>query len=85
MNYRKQNKNYVYVAAHRDLSASYPENTMEAFRAAAECGVDQIELDVRITKDGEAAVKDVETVDEAITCNNPDEILALLRKRCYHG
>ena len=34
MNYWKQNKNYIYVAAHRGLSARYPENTMEAFRAA---------------------------------------------------
>jgi hypothetical protein len=38
-----------------------------------------------------ASVKDEKTVDEAIergayliTCNNPDEILALLRKRGYH-
>ena len=38
-----------------------------------------------------ASVKNAETVDEAIargayliTCNNPDEILALLRERGYH-
>ena len=38
-----------------------------------------------------AAVRNAETVDEAIrngayliTCNNPDEILALLRERGYH-
>ena len=63
MNYWKQSKNYIYVAAHRGLCARYPENTMESFRAALECGVDQIELDVRITKDGEAVIVHDETVD----------------------
>ena len=63
MNYWKQSKNYIYVAAHRGLCARYPENTMESFRAALECGVDQIELDVRITKDGEAVIVHDDTVD----------------------
>lgn len=53
MNYWTQNKHNIYVAAHRGWSAKYPENTMEAFRAAAELGVDQIETDIRITADGE--------------------------------
>jgi len=53
MNYWTQSKNNIWVAAHRGWSAVYPENTMEAFKAAAELGVDQIETDVRITKDGE--------------------------------
>ena len=42
----------VFVAAHRGWSALYPENTMEAFVAAVALGVDQIETDVRMTKDG---------------------------------
>ncbi len=63
MNYWKQSKNYIYVAAHRGLSARYPENTMEAFRAAIEAGVDQIELDVRLTKDGEAVIIHDDRVD----------------------
>jgi glycerophosphoryl diester phosphodiesterase len=46
MNYWTQNKNNVYVAAHRGWCAKYPENTMVAFRAAMELGVDQIETDV---------------------------------------
>jgi len=53
MNYWKQSPEYIYVAAHRGWSEKYPENTMAAFRAAVEIGVDQIETDVRITKDGE--------------------------------
>ena len=52
-NYWTQSEKNIYVAAHRGCSAKYPENTMPAFRAAIALGVDQIETDVRITKDGE--------------------------------
>lgn len=52
MKFSEQKTNHIYVAAHRGLSATYPENTMEAFRAAVEAGVDQVETDIRITKDG---------------------------------
>ncbi len=63
MNYWNQSKTNVYVAAHRGWSANYPENTTEAFRAAIELGVDQIETDVRITKDGELVLIHDETVN----------------------
>lgn len=53
MNYWTQSAQNIYVAAHRGWSAKYPENTMLAFRKALEIGVDQLETDVRITKDGE--------------------------------
>ena len=43
----------VQVQAHRGLSAEQPENTVAAFRAAAEAGFDVIELDLRTTHDGE--------------------------------
>lgn len=52
MNYWTQSENNIYVAAHRGWCGKYPENTMAAFRAAIELGVDQIETDVRVTKDG---------------------------------
>lgn len=42
----------IWVAAHRGWSKKYPENTMLAFRKALELDVDQIETDVRITRDG---------------------------------
>lgn len=63
MNYWRQSEDYIYVAAHRGWCAKYPENTMEAFRAALELGVDQIETDVRITKDGELVLVHDVTVD----------------------
>lgn len=38
--------------AHRGLSALVPENTLPAFAAALAFGADEIEFDVRLTKDG---------------------------------
>jgi glycerophosphoryl diester phosphodiesterase len=75
MNYWKQGPNYIYVAAHRGDSARYPENTMESFRAAVEEGVDQIELDVRMTKDGEAIIIHDDTVDR--TSNGSGKVIDL--------
>ena len=53
MNYWTQSEKNIFVAAHRGFCAKYPENTMIAFRKALELGVDQIETDIRITKDKE--------------------------------
>lgn len=53
MNYWTLSEKNIWVAAHRGWLDAYPENTMEAFIAAEKLGVDQIETDVRITKDGE--------------------------------
>jgi len=47
---------------HRGASAHYPENTLPAFRAAAEAGVSYLELDVWATADGEVVVHHDETV-----------------------
>lgn len=40
------------VVAHRGDSANFPENTLEAFRSAVEMGIDVVETDVHLTKDG---------------------------------
>lgn len=50
------------VWAHRGASAYAPENTMEAFRLAAEMRADGIELDVHLTKDGYIVVTHDENV-----------------------
>lgn len=42
--------------AHRGASRKAPANTLAAFRLAAELGADGIELDVHLSKDGEAVV-----------------------------
>ncbi|MCL9971333.1 glycerophosphodiester phosphodiesterase [Anoxybacillus kestanbolensis] len=46
----------MYIYAHRGFSGEYPENTMIAFQQAYDLGVDGIELDVQMTKDGELVV-----------------------------
>lgn len=51
------------IYAHRGYSGKYPENTMLAFRKAAETGCDGMELDVQLTKDGKLVVIHDETVD----------------------
>ena len=41
------------IWAHRGCSMRYPENTLEAFEAAAKIsGITGIELDVQLTSDG---------------------------------
>ncbi len=58
-----QSEDNIFVAAHRGWCEKYPENTMIAFQKAAELGVDQIEMDIRVTKDGQLVVIHDETVD----------------------
>ncbi|MBN1689973.1 MAG: glycerophosphodiester phosphodiesterase [Dehalococcoidia bacterium] len=44
------------VIAHRGFHRDYPENTLEAFKAALDLGVDGVEFDVQETADGEFIV-----------------------------
>ncbi len=44
------------IVAHRGASHEAPENTLAAFRRAWELGVECVELDVHLTKDGEVVV-----------------------------
>ena len=60
------------IWAHRGASAYAPQNTLEAFRLAAELGADGIELDVHLTVDGEIVVCHNETIDA--TSNGTGEI-----------
>ena len=51
------------VIAHRGASAAAPENTLAAFRLAADLGADAVELDVRRTVDGQLVVIHDASVD----------------------
>ena len=42
----------VYVVAHRGAHIGIPENTLAAYEAAIEMGVDFVEVDLRTTQDG---------------------------------
>nr|MCR4891856.1 Gfo/Idh/MocA family oxidoreductase [Lachnospiraceae bacterium] len=53
------------IWAHRGMSRQYAENTLQAFRAAAELGkgLTGIEMDVQLTKDGHAVIMHDERID----------------------
>jgi len=55
------------VAAHRGDWYNHYENTMEAFQAAADAGVDMVETDLRLTKDDQIVLIHDETVDRTST------------------
>lgn len=50
------------IWAHRGASGYMPENTIEAFRLAAQMGADGVELDVQLSKDGQLVVTHDETL-----------------------
>ena len=49
--------------AHRGLSALMPENTLPAFAAALALGADEIEFDIRLTKDAQLIVSHDRTLE----------------------
>jgi glycerophosphoryl diester phosphodiesterase len=51
-----QAKSGTLVVAHRGGAALAPENTLAAFENALKLGVDQVECDVHLSKDGELVV-----------------------------
>lgn len=65
-------KSQPYIIAHRGASGHAPENTLSAFEKAIEIGVDMVELDVHLTKDGQVVVIHDETLDR--TTNFKGEI-----------
>ncbi len=64
----------VLVVAHRGFSGSAPENTLAAFQKAVEAGADAIELDVRLSADGEIVVIHDDALDR--TTNGKGKVAA---------
>ena len=71
------------VLAHRGVSSEFPENTLEAFGAARFRGADGVELDVRVTADGDLAVHhnprldDGRVIAQLTKSELPDEVPTL--------
>lgn len=65
------------VVAHRGFSAAYPENTLRAFSAALDLGVESIELDVRLSADDHLVVLHDPTVDRTTDGTGPISALSL--------
>ena len=77
----------MLVWAHRGASAYAPENTLEAFKLAADMGADGVELDVHICKSGEVVVCHDETIDRTSTGNGKicEMTLDELRQYSFHN
>ncbi len=71
-----------WVIAHRGCSGRFPENTLEAFRAAVEEGADLIELDVSLSLDRVPVVIHDDTLDRTTSGSGKvsDHSLAELRQ-----
>lgn len=69
--------------AHRGYSLAYPENTLEAYRKAIDLGVEGIECDVNITRDGVLVMMHDTTLDRTtigsglVSASSWDEIRQL--------
>lgn len=54
---------FLDVHGHRGAAGLAPENTLTAFRKAIELGVDALEMDLHVTRDGQVVVIHDETLD----------------------
>ncbi|MBK8797736.1 MAG: hypothetical protein IPM07_15930 [Anaerolineales bacterium] len=70
MNKTMERSTFLTIA-HRGASAYAPENTFAAFELALQMGVRHIELDVRVTADGQAVVIHDETLDRTTSGAGP--------------
>jgi len=61
--YYSSELSYPLVIAHQGGDELWPGNTMHAFEKSAELGVDVLEMDLHITKDGVLVLMHDETVD----------------------
>ena len=69
------------VAAHRGGALLWPENSLTAFRGALALGVDLVELDVHLTRDGEVVVLHDPTLDRTTTGRGPVRALTAAEVR----
>ncbi len=65
----------ILLGGHRGDRKHFPENTMSAFRASVELGLDAIETDVRMTKDCHLVlIHDRDVARTTNGCGNVDEM-----------
>ena len=57
----------VLVIGHRGARCCAPENTIPSFRLALEAGVDGVEMDIHMTRDGEVVVIHDDTLERTTT------------------
>ena len=65
------------VAGHRGMMAHYPENTLLSFEKAIALGVDMLELDINVSRDGELVVIHDLTADRTTDGSGPLRAMTL--------
>lgn len=65
------------VIGHRGAKAIAPENTLGSIRAAAKCKADLVEVDIRLSRDGNLVLMHDETVDRTTNGRGKVEDLSL--------
>jgi glycerophosphoryl diester phosphodiesterase len=60
---RLEDESILTIAGHRGFMSHYPENTLLSFQKALELGVEMLELDLRLSKDGVLMVLHDETLE----------------------
>jgi glycerophosphoryl diester phosphodiesterase len=70
-----------WIIAHRGASEEEPENTLRAFRRAAELGADMVELDLHLSRDGELVVIHDARVDKTTDGSGEVRTLTLAELR----
>jgi glycerophosphoryl diester phosphodiesterase len=76
------NSEYIMIAAHRAAHNIHPENSIPAIQHSIEMGVDIIELDVKVSKDGVPFLMHDGTIDRTTngTGDGEDYTIAELKK-----
>ncbi len=60
-------KDYVFVVAHRGDWRNAPENSLSALERAVDMGVDMVEIDIQQTKDGKFVLMHDRSIDRTTT------------------
>src|SRR3954468_14197510 len=71
------------VIAHRGDSAHFPENTLPSFDRALELGVDAIEFDLRVSRDGAIVIMHDPTVDRTTSGSGPVSAFTLAELKTF--
>jgi glycerophosphoryl diester phosphodiesterase len=66
------------LIGHRGAKASCPENTLQGIRFAAACGVNAVEMDVRLSKDGTLVLMHDQAVDRTTNGTGRVEDISLV-------
>lgn len=76
-----QSNQRMWIVGHRGVRALEPENTMRSFKRAIELGVDGIETDVQVTKNGALVLMHDHTVDRTTNGTGRVDSLSLQELR----